>query len=625
MNSKIKFFQSIRFKIALVLTLMLLLTLELVGAVFVRQLETQNLNTFKQQVTLPSYVNNSLATQLNRNNTRQANRRIQQILSEVNNNSISEVQVVDTKGEIRGTSNVNNQGIVGQRSEDTAIKNTILNGRAHTENIYDNNNRYYVSVVPLFTTSGNNLVGAIYMRANLEGVYRTVNNISLIYVFAALLAIVLGVALSILISREITAPIEEMRQQTMRIARGDYSGQVRVTDNDELGQLAGAVNNLSVRVEESREASESERRRLNSVLGHMSDGVIATNRNGYITIINQTALQMLNYDDDDDALGQSIIDVLNIRSEYSIRQLVDEQQHILIDMEKGDKNSDGLIFNAYFSPIQRESGFVNGLVCVLHDVTSQQKEERERKEFVSNVSHELRTPLTSVKSYVEALTDGAWKDEEVAPQFLKVVQDETDRMIRMINDLLSLSRMDSGTARLDLEYVNINELFNYILDRFDMIIKKEEEDGTVKKRYTIVRHIAKKDLWVEIDADKFTQVIDNIMNNAVKYSPDGGVITARLVETHNHVILSISDQGLGIPRKDLGHIFDRFFRVDKARSRKQGGTGLGLAISKEVVNMLGGQIWVDSVEGKGSTFYISLPYIQYEEGDEWDDAPESKE
>lgn len=625
MNSKIKFFQSIRFKIALVLTLMLLLTLELVGAVFVRQLESQNLNNFKQQITLPSYVNNALATQLNRTNTQKANRRIQQILSEVNNNNISEIRVVDTKTEIRGTSNANNQGIVGQRSEDTAIKNTLLNGRAHTENIYDNNNRYYVSAVPLFTTNGNNLVGAIYMRANLEEVYRTVNNISLIYVSAALLAIVLGIGLSILISREITAPIEEMRQQTMRIARGDFSGQVRVTDNDELGQLAGAVNNLSVRVEESQEASESERRRLNSVLSHMSDGVIATNRNGYITIINQTALQMLNYDDDDDFIGQSIIDVLNIRSEYSVRQLVDEQQHILIDMSKGDQNnSDGLILNAYFSPIQRESGFVSGLVCVLHDVTSQQKEERERKEFVSNVSHELRTPLTSVKSYVEALTDGAWQDKEVAPHFLKVVQDETDRMIRMINDLLSLSRMDSGTAKLDLEYVNINELFNYILDRFDMIIKKEEEDGTVQKRYTIVRHIAKKDLWVEIDADKFTQVIDNIMNNAVKYSPDGGVITARLVETHRHVILSISDQGLGIPRKDLGHIFDRFFRVDKARSRKQGGTGLGLAISKEVVNMLGGSIWVDSVEGKGSTFYISLPYIPYEEGDEWNDDQETE-
>ena len=191
----------------------------------------------------------------------------------------------------------------------------------------------------------------------------------------------------------------------------------------------------------------------------------------------------------------------------------------------------------------------------------------------------------------------------------------------MINDLLSLSRMDAGTTKLNLEYVNINELFNYILDRFDMIIKKEEDPK--KKKHTIERYFTKKDLWVEIDTDKFTQVIDNIMNNAIKYSPDGGVITTRLLETHNHVILSISDQGLGIPRKDLGRIFDRFFRVDKARSRKQGGTGLGLAISKEVINMLGGQIWVDSVEGKGSTFYISLPYVPYEEED-WDDEEAEK-
>lgn len=235
------------------------------------------------------------------------------------------------------------------------------------------------------------------------------------------------------------------------------------------------------------------------------------------------------------------------------------------------------------------------------------------------MSHELRTPLTSVKSYVEALTDGAWQDPEVAPGFLHVVQDETDRMIRMINDLLSLSRMDSGTSKLDLEYVNLNELFNYILNRFDMILKNEEEPS---KKYSIDRVFTKKDLWVEIDTDKFTQVVDNLMNNAVKYSPDGGVITARLLETHNHVILSISDQGLGIPRADIPHVFDRFFRVDKARSRKQGGTGLGLAISKEVINFLGGQIWVDSVEGRGSTFYISLPYVPYE-GDEWDDDSEN--
>ena len=301
-----------------------------------------------------------------------------------------------------------------------------------------------------------------------------------------------------------------------------------------------------------------------------------------------------------------------------MRELIENQDGIIVDMSDAGHDQ---ILNAYFSTIQRETGFISGLVCVLHDVTEQQKIDRERRQFVSNVSHELRTPLTSMRSYIEALNDGAWKDPEVAPSFLKVTQDETDRMIRMINDLLSLSRMDSGTVKLDFELVNLNELFNYILNRFDMMLKKDNNDTreTKSKNYTIKRDFTKRDLWVEIDTDKFIQVVDNIMNNAIKYSPDGGVITCRLLETHNHVILSITDQGLGIPRKDLGHIFDRFFRVDKARSRAQGGTGLGLAISKEVIEMHHGKIWVDSIEGKGSTFYISLPYEEYEGDDLWDE------
>ena len=617
MNSKLKFYQSIRVKIALVFALMLMLTLECVGAVFVRQLEHQNLNTFKQTIELPSYVDNSLSEQLPRPDTKKANQQIRQILSEVNNNNISEIRVVDSKGVIRGTSTADNRNMVGQKTTDAMVKATLLNNRSHSENVYDgaNHNRYYVNVIPL-NDSNNNVVGAVLLRASLEGVYSNINNITLIYLSAALVTIILSLFLAVLISQEITRPIEEMRKQTLRIARGDFSGQVRVMGNDELGQLAGAVNNLSVRVEEAQESSDSERRRLDSVLSHMSDGVLATDRRGNITIVNNMALQLLGVDHEDDLIGKSIIDALDIRNDYTVRELINSnQKEMIIDMSAGGNN---LILNAYFSLIQRESGFISGLVCVLHDVTSQQKEERERKQFVSNVSHELRTPLTSVHSYVEALSDGAWKDKDIAPQFLTVIQNETNRMIRMINDLLSLSRMDSGTTKLNLEYVNIKELFNYILNRFDMIIKKDENDQNSKK-YTIERYFTDKDLWVEIDTDKFTQVIDNIMNNAIKYSPDGGVITTRLLETHNHVILSISDQGLGIPRKDLGRIFDRFFRVDKARSRKQGGTGLGLAISKEVINLLGGQIWVDSIEGQGSTFYISLPYVPYEEEDDWDD------
>lgn len=596
---------------------MLILTLEIVGALFVRQLEHENLTNFKQQIELPSYVENSLTQELVQTNTKTANRNINSTLQKVENNSITEIRVVDAKGIIRGTSN-RDQSVVGQKANTQIVKNTLVNNRSHSETVYDSDSKthYYITTIPLMSGDTNNVVGVVYIRASLESVYSTVTSISLIYLSATVITIIIGLILSIIISREITRPIEEMRKQTLRIARGDFSGRVKVNGNDELGQLSAAINNLSIRVEESQESTDAERRRLDGVLAHMSDGVLATDRRGNVIIINNMALQLLGVDDEKEVIGQSILGVLDIRQNYSIRDLVENEQaqnEVILD-----GLTDDTIISASFSPIQRESGFVSGLVCVLHDITDQVQEEEERKQFVSNVSHELRTPLTSVRSYVEALSDGAINDPELSLRFLKVVEDETERMIRMINDLLSLSRMDSGTTKLDLEYVNIGELFNYILNRFDMIIKNETADDSDQKKYTIDRHITNKSSWVEIDPDKFTQVIDNIMNNAVKYSPDGGVITARLTDTHNHVILSIADQGLGIPRKDLRHVFDRFFRVDKARSRKQGGTGLGLAISKEVINLLGGQIWVNSTEGKGSTFYIALPYVPFEE-DDWDD------
>nr|WP_168785339.1 cell wall metabolism sensor histidine kinase WalK [Lactiplantibacillus plantarum] len=612
------FFKTINFKIALVFALLLLITLEIVGAIFVKQLESKNIQDFKQSVQIPTYIDNSLSEQLTVSSTRKANGQIKTILSNYNNTNVDEIQVVDSKGTIRGTSDVNDQSVVGQKTTDRNVKNAIYNNRTYTKSTYDtqNNGRYYVSIVPLYSSNsaGNSsqLVGVLYVRANMKSVYSTINNIMGIFVIASLAAMVLGLGIAIIIARAITRPIEEMKQQTQRIARGDYAGQVRVYSDDELGQLAKAINNLSIRVEESQESTEAERRRLDSVLSHMSDGVIATDRRGNITIINETASDFMDVTAEK-AIGNSILDVLKIRDDYSLRDLIENQDELMLDFSSNERD---LILNAYFSLIQRESGFISGLVCVLHDVTEQQKIDNDRKQFVSNVSHELRTPLTSLRSYIEALSDGAWKDPEVAPGFLKVTQEETDRMIRMINELLSLSRMDSGTTRVDMELVNINEMFNYVLDRFDMILKKDDNPA---KYYTIKREFTKRDLWVEIDTDKFTQVLDNIMNNAIKYSPDGGVVTCRLLETHNQVIISISDQGLGIPRADLGHVFDRFFRVDKARSRAQGGTGLGLAISKEVVQMLGGRIWVDSVEGKGSTFYISLPYEPYEEEDLWDD------
>lgn len=615
MNKRTNFFRSINFKIALVFAMLLVVTLEVVGVIFVRQLETQNLSQFKSQVQLQPYVENEISAQLERSNTKKANDQIADIIGNINNQNITEIRVIDAKGVIRGTSNNADRSMVGQKTTDRNVKDVIYNTRSYQQISYNktNNTRYFISVVPLINTSGatNNLTGVVYIRANLESVYQNVNNITLIFVVAALIAITIGLFLAVLIARAITRPIEEMRQRTMQIARGDYSGQVQIYGDDELGQLAAAVNDLSVRVEESQELTESERRRLDSVLGYMTDGVLATDRRGRITIVNEMATDFLNLENDQ-IVGKSILDILDLRGSVTLRDLLENQDPEVLDLSNDEQD---LILHASFALIQRESGFISGLVCVLHDVTEQQKIDQDRKRFVSNVSHELRTPLTSMKSYIEALVDGAWKDPSVAPNFLKVTQEETDRMMRMINDLLNLSRMDLGTARLDKEYVNLNELFNHILDRFDMILKNGEKS---EKNYTIKRDFTRRDIWVEVDTDKIQQVLDNIMNNAIKYSPDGGVITCRLVETHNHVIMSITDQGLGIPKEAISHVFDRFYRVDKARSRAQGGTGLGLAISKEVVQMHGGRIWVESREGEGSTFYISLPYEPFEEGDAWE-------
>ncbi len=617
MNSKIKYFQSIHFKIALVLALILLVTLEIVGAVFVNQLENKNMASFKKQVQVPTYVNTTLTNELSSSSTTKANVKIKSLLSNIDSNNYTEIKVVDAKNTIRGTNEVGDQSSVGQKNFRTDIKNAIINRRSSssiTSNPGDSS-RYYTVITPLIKSSNNELVGVVYVHANLNTVYNEINQITVIYVVAAMVAILSGLLISIVISKAITKPIDEMKKQTLQIARGDYSGQVHVYGRDELGQLANAVNNLSVKVEESQESTESERQRLDSVLTNMTDGVIATDRRGYVIIMNDEAASFLETTEQD-ALGNSILDILDIRKEYSLRDLIENPDETIID--RSDKDHD-LILHAHFSLIQRDSGFVSGLVCVLHDVTEQQKIDNDRKEFVSNVSHELRTPLTSVHSYIEALQDGAWKDPEIAPNFLKVTQEETDRMIRMINDLLTLSRMDSGTQKIDKELVNITELFNYILNRFDMIIKSDDNNNEKpNKHYRIERRFTKQDLWVEVDTDRFTQVIDNLMNNAIKYSPDGGVITCSLYKTKHNVILSVRDQGLGIPRSSIPHIFDRFYRVDKARSRAQGGTGLGLAISKEVVEALGGKIWVESTENRGSTFYISLPYEPIEE-DLWDE------
>lgn len=606
---------SIQTKIMVIFMLLLLATIEIIGAYFTRQMEQTSIDNFQTTIQLQSIVTEQLTNQLVKNG-KSSDRMMNQIVTDYNNSAISEIEVVDSKNVIRAVSSLNENDRVGQLSNNRDIREVINTGQTKTAVTSDKTGSYMVQITPL--TSGTNIVGAVYVKASMADVFDNLRNVSIMFLTASLLAVVVAAVASMFISRAITKPIEELRQQAMQVADGDYSAQVKIYSNDELGQLGAAFNTLSARIEQTQEQSESERRRLDSVLSHMTDGVIATDRHGNVSIINQMAQDFLNIKADD-AINKPISQILGLGEEYTSQDLISSQSDMQVTVNDGA--NDEMILHASFTLIKRVTGFVSGAVCVLHDVTEQIKNEDEQRQFVSNVSHELRTPLTSVRAYIEALSEGAWKDPEIAPQFLQVTQDETERMIRMVNDLLVLSRMDRGTTKLELEWVNFTDFVSHLLNRFDMIVEHDQgEAQSESKRYVIKRDLGNQALWIEIDTDQMMRVIDNIMNNAIKYSPDGGTITVRLQQRQNQVLLSIADQGLGIPRKDLSKIFDRFYRADKARSRAQGGTGLGLAIAKEIVNAHGGKIWADSREGHGSTFYISLPYEPMEEEDEWDEV-----
>ena len=432
----------------------------------------------------------------------------------------------------------------------------------------------------------------------IEDIRQTILNSDFIFILI-LLGFILVVTLLLLENRRDNIRLKEINQKVKDLIAGDYSQVLDLQGSTEITNITNNLNDLSEVIRLTQENLEQESKRLNSILSYMTDGVLATNRRGQITMINDMAKKQLGVQKED-VLNKSILELLKIEDESELRDLITQIPELTIDSQ--DVNGEYLSLRVRFALVRRESGFISGLVAVLHDTTEQEKEERERRLFVSNVSHELRTPLTSVKSYLEALDEGALYDP-VAPDFIKVSLDETNRMMRMVTDLLHLSRIDNATSQLDVELINFTAFITFILNRFDKMRSQDDE-----KKYELVRDYPINSVWIEIDTDKMTQVIDNILNNAIKYSPDGGKITVSMKTTDDQMILSIKDQGLGIPKQDLPKIFDRFYRVDRARSRAQGGTGLGLAIAKEIIKQHNGFIWAKSEYGKGSTFTIVLPY-----------------
>lgn len=612
---KVSFFKSIHVKLVLIYILLIIIAIQIIGLYFSKKLEDNLIQNFQSSITQSidlvqfNIREEILKEREDREDSTSLESSLNVILSEFATGDINEIRVIDSRNRVMATSEASNRSMIGQKSPDDIVQKAINSGTYLDKIAVDKqsgNRRVWLLAKPIIDTTGPNseVIGAIYIESDIERVYKQLNEINSIFTVGTAMSLFITIILGILIARTITRPISDMRRQAQAMSKGNFSRKVRVYGSDEIGQLAIAFNHLTNRLQESQSTTEAERRKLASVLSNMTDGVIATDRKGRVILINDPALSQLHVTREV-TLNRPIASVLGIDQDYSFEDLIHMKDSVNLNFSTPDTP---YILRANFSVIQKETGFVNGLITVLHDITEQEKIDMERREFVANVSHELRTPLTTMNSYLEALADGAWQDENIAPQFLNVTQTETERMIRLVNDLLQLSKMDSQEYVINPDYVEFNKFFGRIIDRFEMSKSQNVE---------FIRLLPETSYFVDIDTDKLTQVIDNIISNALKYSPDGGNIRFGFTVHGNMLKVMISDDGMGIPKENVSRIFDRFYRVDRARARSMGGTGLGLAIAREMIEAHGGKIWAESEEGVGTTIFFTLPF-ELDEAEDWE-------
>ena len=634
---KKRFFSSIRTKFVIVYVLVNIISLQLIGLFFTTQLRNSNINTFEQNIIEQEKIlnyhvreeldkingsnNNDNSKVLGDNlvpddstkSSRDSKSGIAKLVSEFNIQKLLLVNVIDNDSKILATSSKNgNDEYLAKRSFDPLVSQVIKTGESikQIQNNADSNKRVWIYVSPV--KKDNEVVGVISLMADIESVYQEVNSISKIFIVGTILSILITTVIGFVASKTVTSSIEKMSSQVKKMALGNYGTVVGIDADDEIGDLAKVFNQISKRIEEEQAVTETERRKLATIIESMMDGIITTDNNGRIILINTSAEDMLGGRNDEIFIGKDVLKILNITEYESIEEILEAEDSLLVSASKSDEE---LLLRAEISKIEKEdkedltqmSTELEGYIIVLYDVTDQERQEKERREFVSTVSHELRTPLTTMNSYIEALEEGVLEDKELAPQFIDTIHKETTRMIRMVNELMQLGKMDIKEEHYEKEFIDINKMLEQITDRFALTHPEKN----------FIKHIPKSPIFVEGDQDKLTQVFDNIVNNAIKYSPNGKNITIRVRQNyhHNRVSISIKDEGVGIPLVHIDKIFNRFYRVDKSRQRSMGGTGLGLALAKTIVEAHKGRIWAQSREGYGSIIFVTLPCEQID--DEW--------
>jgi two-component system phosphate regulon sensor histidine kinase PhoR len=414
-------------------------------------------------------------------------------------------------------------------------------------------------------------------------------------------AFLFSLGLSYLVARTITRPLDEMVTAARRMARGEFREKIRTQTNDEVADLAGVLNQMAAAIDETIQNLSDDRAKMAATLTAMQEGVIVLAHNGAITLMNPSMARMMERmvgRKDAEVVGRTYLEVTrHTRLNDFITKVLAEGAPSATEITFG--TGPERTFQVQASPLAQSADRSPGLVLVFHDITELRRLEQVRKDFVANVSHELRTPLTAIKGYIEALQEGAFDDQTQRDQFLDTIRKQTDRLNLIITDLLLLAKIESGQVPLKQEPIALAGVIN----RTVSLLRRQLE----QKRHTVRIHIPEDLPPVLGDEERLSQVFSNLLDNAIKYTPDQGTITISAEAGDAFVVASVEDTGIGIPPKDLPRIFERFYRVDKARARELGGTGLGLSIVKHLVEGHGGTVTVESLPGRGTKFRVMLP------------------
>ena len=429
----------------------------------------------------------------------------------------------------------------------------------------------------------------IYVLDNRATVESLSSELFTLIIEAMVFGLVISVLLSFLLAKTMITPIERLTDAAERVANGDFSRKIEVSARDEIGILTSAFNDMARQLKDTLDAVENERNKLSTLFLHMTDGVAAVARDGRLIHANPAAERMLqtklNEDTEYDPLFGDLAPLFEALSAPAGGYI------------EGEREVRGRTLALLLAPFSSESQ--GGVLVMIRDVTEQHKVEEQRKEFVANVSHELRTPLTNIRSYAETLSDNIGElPPEMAHNFLGVILNESDRMTHIVQDLLTLSRFDSGRSEIKLSRFPFGSA---VRDMYNAVVLEAQ-----RHQHELVLNLPDGLPEVLADRERILQVMMNIVSNAIKYTPDGGRIVISAGRTGPRVWLEVEDNGIGIPAEDRGRVFERFYRVDKARSRQSGGTGLGLSIAKEIMDRHKGFLGLVDREGPGTTIRMEL-------------------